>query len=289
LYFNQSLNVDLIDSILCLESGGIIGPKKNFCRDYSIMIFKGMSTVLLFNDNGTLFRKIELAGDSEHSSFFVRIPANTWYAIINKSSISSLLKETTTGPVFIQSYGEEADDMWAAQGKKKESWLKEVAMTSSKYDSYGDISSSVIKTAEGVFQSAQQIVTISMSMLQLICDAAKNSPLSRARLCCHKDTGEKLQEMFIALRSNTDIEESVHIRKDECLFLLHGDGDYKFYNEDGSIRKRVELSKSSEFLVRINRYISHKICVGSDVMLIHEATTGPFRREDTDYRLKRFE
>jgi hypothetical protein len=83
------------------------------------------------------------------------------------------------------------------------------------------------------------------------------------------------------------------VRKDESLSVIHGEGHYVFFNEDGSLRENIKLSKfnidlnssKESFFVRINRYIFHKIKVDTDYMLIHEATTGPFIKSDTDYKI----
>jgi len=148
--------------------------------------------------------------------------------------------------------------------------------------------------SDTVFRSSHHLVTVSRKQLQIIFEAANASPLRRARLCCHRGPEEKLQEMFIVLAKGVEIEESVHLRKDESLTVIEGRGTYIFPNEDGSTKDLALLANfdiddedSGNFFARINRYVPHKIVVDSEFLLIHEATSGPFLKNDTDYRLKR--
>jgi cupin fold WbuC family metalloprotein len=152
------------------------------------------------------------------------------------------------------------------------------------------------RVSDTVFRSNHQLLTVCREQLEPIIAASISSPLRRARLCCHASPEEKLQEMFISLAAGVDIEESMHIRKDESLTVISGSAEYVFPNEDGSVRDVIPLApfdraaqEDDFFFTRINRFVPHKIVVPSSYVLIHEATTGPFIKDDTAYRVRRID
>lgn len=294
--FHQNTSVDLHDIIICYDSTSYIPPNKHIGKVESLLVLSGTLDFYLFNDSGQVYDYRRLSTPSSGLPFYLRVPPNTWHGLRAVGSAPCVIKETISGPYDRSSL------LWAGFAPHEDagketgfSWYDQIEYERVSRDITPPEDEVFEKVSEAVFRSSRQLVTVSLNQLQPIVKVAHSSPLKRARLCCHYGSEEKLQEMFIALVKGVDIEESMHIRKDESLTVINGFGRYVFPNEDGSDRavyslQSVEdesLPKMGNFFTRINRYVPHKILVDSDVMLIHEATTGPFLKSDTDYRLKR--
>lgn len=292
--FHQNPDVDLHDIIICYDSTSYIPPNKHIGKAESLLVIEGEIDFFLFNDNGQAYDYRRLSACNTSYPFYLRVPPNTWHGLRAVGTKPCIIKETIAGPC------DAATLQWAsfapseADGSEAgHSWYNTIYLEclKSKISSPGDEIYEQIN--ESVFRSSRQLVTVSVNQLQPIIVAAERSPLRRARLCCHHGPEDKLQEMFIALSPGVNIEESVHLRKDESLTVISGQGRYLFPNEDGSMRREINLASFSDtstsearFFTRINRYVPHKILVEHSALLIHEATSGPFVKSDTDYRVK---
>jgi cupin fold WbuC family metalloprotein len=294
--FHQNPEVDLHDIIICYDSTSYIPPNKHVCKVESLLIIDGEIDFFLFSDNGQVYDYRRLSAIDSSKPFYVRVPPNTWHGLRVVGTKPCIIKETISGP------DDNTSLKWApfapseANGSETgHLWYDEIVSQCLK----SNISPPPDETFEQIndilFRSSRQLVTVGLEQLKPIISAAQVSPLRRARLCCHNGPQDHLQEMFIALAPGVDIEESVHLRKDESLTVLRGQGCYLFPNEDGSVRREIDLAPFSDsldsnadanFFTRINRYVPHKILVNHASLLIHEATTGPFIKSDTDYRLK---
>ncbi len=292
--FHQNQNVDLHDIIICYDSTSYIPPNKHVGKVESLIVLEGEIEFFLFNDSGQVFDYRRLSSNKSGLPFYLRVPPNTWHGLRAVGNFPCVIKETIVGP-YDRSTLKWADFAPAETTTNKEgfAWYEDIAAQCSAKGIKAPIDEIFEKVNDTVYRSSRQLVTVNSKQLAPIIEAAKQSPLKRARLCCHNGPEEKLQEMFIALALGVNIEESFHLRKDESLTVINGQGTYSFPNEDGSLRETVELSPyksdnplGSAFFTRINRYVPHKIIVNSNYLLIHEATTGPFYKTDTDYRLE---
>ncbi len=288
--FHQNQGVLLHDIIICYDSTTYIPPNKHIGKAESLLVLQGELDFYLFNENGDVTEYKRLAAISESKPFYVRVPPNTWHGLKAVGKTPCIIKETISGPY-------EANSLLWASFAPKESEGAEKGFDWYESLKIREISNGNEEVFEelnnGVFRSSRQLVTVSKKQLEPIIEVAKSLPIKRARLCCHTSANDDLQEMFIVLMQDVEISESYHIRKDESLVMLDGKGHYIFPNEDTTIREKINLSskalkeRTNEiFFARINRYVPHKVIVSSEFMLIHEATTGPFVKNDTDYRLK---
>ena len=291
--FHQNPSVNLHDIVICYDSTSYIPPNKHIGKVESLLVLCGTLDFYLFNDSGKVYDYRRLSAPGEGLPFYIRVPPNTWHGLRAVGSTPCIIKETISGPYDpstlewadfapSESHGVEAGFRWYDQIDAERVRLGIVPPKEEAFQSVNDT----------VFRSCRQLVTVSLEQLEPIKHAARSSTLKRARLCCHGGPEEKLQEMFIALAGGVDIEESMHIRKDESLTVIQGSGRYIFPNEDGTERAAHPLAAfdgniegGEKFFVRINRFVPHKILVDSDVMLIYEATSGPFSKEDTSYRI----
>lgn len=292
--FHQNPTVDLHDIIICYDHRSYIPPNKHIGKVESLLVLSGTLDFYLFNDSGHLYDYRRLSAASSGKPFYLRVPPNTWHGLRAVGNQPCVIKETISGPYDRNSL------LWADFAPKEAggsdegfAWYDKVdALRVSQGIGFSE-DETFERVSETVFRSSRQLVTVALKQLEPVIQAAHSSELKRARLCCHGGAEDKLQEMFIALAHGVNIDESMHIRKDESLTVISGKGRYVFPNEDGSERAVYPLTSygpscetGGRFYSRINRYLPHRIHIDSDSMLIHEATTGPFLKMDTDYRIQ---
>lgn len=292
-YFGQNTEAQLHDIFRMLDSKAYIPPFKLKGLSKSYLVFSGVLELFFFNDAGRAYDFRRLSASSSGLPFYLRVPQNTWHGYRCLGEEPCLLKETICGPyangrLKVSPFApNDASDFESGH-----SWYSMLKRELTTQDIHRPDDEIFEQESDNVFRSFSQIVSVNLDQLNRVKEAAFSSPLKRARLCCHSGPEEKLQEMFIALANGANIAESVHIRKDESLTLISGKGRYLFFNQDGTQRDIFSLGsitekpeKSDRFYTRINRYVPHKIEISSNMMLIHEATTGPFNPDDTDYQL----
>lgn len=296
LCFHQNPGVDLHDIIICYDKSSYIPPNKHIGKVESLLMLSGTIDFYLFNDSGMVYDRRRLSSNSKDLPFYVRVPANTWHGLRAVGDEPCIIKETISGPYDTESLAWAPFAPSESEGSSKGfTWYDNIEKECiEKNIGYPD-EETFLKVSENIFKSARQLTTLSISQIIPIIEAAFKSKINRSRLCCHISESDRLQEMFIVLTKEVNIEESIHIRKDESVTVISGKGKYLFPNEDGSIRSEITLremtpvvtndAEESYFFARINRYVPHKIEVISDYIIIHEATSGPFLRSDTDYRI----
>lgn len=130
----------------------------------------------------------------------------------------------------------------------------------------------------------ESIVHIGRSDIDFLKQKVHASARRRTRLCAHKDTADRLHEMFVVYLKDTYIRPNKHIKKDESLHILEGSADFVFFDEKGCVIEVVPLgdyASGRQFYCRIPESIYHSFVMRSDSIVIHESTPGPFDRADT--------
>lgn len=142
------------------------------------------------------------------------------------------------------------------------------------------------KVSPEVFLTTHPYPSFGWRELALLDEALTESSKGRVRICTHKTTDDRMQEMFISFTGDNYIRPSRHLGKDESLHIIHGQGQYLFFDNDGRIIDTVllgEYSSDEKFYCRINRETPHALVIYSDKMTVHETTAGPFLRSDTEF------
>ena len=294
--FHQNTEVELHDIIIEYDKSSYIPPNKHVGKAETICLLQGKLNLFIFSDNGNCIEAIRLEAGSDIFPFLIRMPPNTWHGLQVASSEPCIVKETISGPYSRLSL------MWGEFAPSEELNNKD----GSGFRFYQDLSEdwreslntpkqpNYIKLTENVLQSVDQFPVGNKAIGKKLKEIAENSELQRARLCLHPNSSDQLQEMLIYLTDDCDIDTSYHINKDESLLVLDGSGQYNFINNDNSCAYRLPLttfkkmrgqSDQSSCFARINRFLSHKIIPLNGGIFIYEATTGPFMKHDTAYRL----
>ncbi len=140
------------------------------------------------------------------------------------------------------------------------------------------------RTGQDVYVADERIVSAGRADVRLLAEEASQSERHRVRVCAHKHLQDRMQEMFIIFTKETYIRPSKHVGKEESLHVLEGSAEYVFFDPDGNVTDVVRLgdyASGRQFYCRIPDSVYHSLIVRSDVVMVHETTEGPFRREDT--------
>jgi len=139
------------------------------------------------------------------------------------------------------------------------------------------------KFNDEVFYSRDSIVKVRRDDIYQLKQFARQTPRKRSRLCTHKDIESSLHEMLILHEKDTYIRPHKHLGKSESFHVIEGKADVIIFGEDGAVLDLIEMSSYSGgevFYYRLSEPLFHTVIIRSEVVVFHETTNGPFRRED---------
>ncbi len=134
------------------------------------------------------------------------------------------------------------------------------------------------RKSPGVFTAKGPIACINKADLDIIKKDACISPLRRSRICVHSDADDPVQEMIIALCSDSYIPPHRHIGKTESFHIIEGRADIYFFEETGKISHMISLEENGTegFYYRLSAPLYHTVLSCGEMAIIHETITGPF-------------
>jgi len=138
---------------------------------------------------------------------------------------------------------------------------------------------------EGIYQSDQDIVKLSLDEINFIKEMARDNPRKRARICAHQSGDDTLHEMMIAICLDSYIHPHRHLGKSESFHIIEGKVDVVVLADNGKIMEIVELGDQStgmNFYYRLSNANYHTLLIHSDMLVVHEVTNGPFLKEQTE-------
>lgn len=136
------------------------------------------------------------------------------------------------------------------------------------------------------FFCTQEITEVRGEQLDILKQSAKQDPLRRARLCLHHDHSDKVQEMVIAFYRDSYVRPHRHLNKSESFHVIEGKLAVIFFDDNGNTTRRITMStcgNGQTFLYRVSSSLCHMVIPLSEFVVIHETTTGPFVKEETEY------
>ena len=113
---------------------------------------------------------------------------------------------------------------------------------------------------------------------------AAGNPRRRIRLCTHPDVGNELHEMIIVHARGAYVRPHLHREKSESFHLIEGSLQVVFLEPDGAVRDVLNMGpvgSGETFYHRLADPWFHTVIPTSEMVVFHETTNGPFRREDT--------
>jgi cupin fold WbuC family metalloprotein len=137
---------------------------------------------------------------------------------------------------------------------------------------------------EEVLFADAPLSTISREDIEWLKARAAKTPRRRIRICTHLNSGDLLHEMLIVHTRTTYVRPHKHVNKCESFHVITGEVDVVLFEEDGAVCQAIRMGEHASgkrFYYRLNESRYHTLLIRSDVLVFHEVTTGPFRREDT--------
>jgi cupin fold WbuC family metalloprotein len=87
----------LHEMLMAFSAATYIRPSMHIDKEESLLLLEGLGTYFFFDDAGNVTNQVALGPVSSGRSFYCRIPANTWHALVLESDVL-VAKETTSGP-----------------------------------------------------------------------------------------------------------------------------------------------------------------------------------------------
>lgn len=144
----------------------------------------------------------------------------------------------------------------------------------------------VEKISEEVFVACDSIVQFGSDEIVFVKQKAQDSPLRRARICAHKTNEDALHEMLIAICADSYIHPHKHFEKSESFHIIEGEVDVVIFDELSQITNVIQMGapeSGRQFFYRLSAPKFHTLLIRSDVLVMHEVTNGPFRKDDSVY------
>lgn len=117
---------------------------------------------------------------------------------------------------------------------------------------------------------------------------ARKSPNMRARYCLHKDHQDKIQEMIIAVCTESYICPHRQINKKKSYITFEGEMVIAFFNECGKVTEKFKMGspdKDYPFIYRFSGDRWHTVVSLSEIAIYLETIQGPFRKGDTEFAI----
>ena len=280
---HRSSDEELHEMFVIYGNETYVRPNKHFGKDESVFVVEGRCDVIFFDDDGSISRKIELGEESSGLPYYCRIPREIFHTVVIHSE-KLVLFEATSGP-FDPSDTYYAD--WSPQEGDESAitiFRNELADCEAENSSTNSSNNRYRKLNEFVYEETDNVSYISTEQHEFLKSKMQEKTLDRVRICNHLNPNERLHEMIMLFSQETFVTPSLHIDKEESLFILEGEGRYVFFDNLGNITNVVPLSADKE---KGNRYCRvpantyHMLLVDSPTILVKETTSGPFKKDAT--------
>jgi cupin fold WbuC family metalloprotein len=133
-----------------------------------------------------------------------------------------------------------------------------------------------------VFRHSDDLIVVDQDWIERVKSAARAEPLRRARLNLHHSEDAAVQEMLIAFCADSLILPHRHIGKSESLHAVEGRALIVFFDDEGAVTRKLVIGAAGTGLPALYRLAAphwHTVIPLDEMVVIHEVTTGPFRRE----------
>jgi cupin fold WbuC family metalloprotein len=277
---------ETLHEMLVVYTGAtFIRPNKHPGKDESLHILKGAADFVFFDDDGNVTEIVPLGDQESGKSFYVRVPADTYHSMVMRSD-KLVIHECINGP--FRKEGTTVFAEWGPQEDDAEGVAKFTKKMSAEVDRIlAEKPPQLLRMdrlSNEVYNSAEAVPRIGARELEFLKKALPAATRKRVRICAHKNTGEKLQEMFIAFGKDSYLRPSKHLGKDESVNVVEGRADVAIFDENGEITEVISVGDKNSglpFYFRTPHEKWHGWIVRSDVFVVHETTDGPFRLDDT--------
>ena len=136
---------------------------------------------------------------------------------------------------------------------------------------------------EEVLYTTESVTTLNKADIDYLKSRSSANKRKRIRLCAHPDVNDHLHEMLIVHQAGNYIPPHKHPGKSESFHMVEGLLKIVLFDDDGTIADIIKLDskgKDGSFYYRLSKSMYHTVIPESDIVVFHEVTNGPFRRED---------
>ncbi len=271
---HSDVNDALHSMMVAYSPGSYVRPNRHKGKDESVLVARGACIVCFFDGAGTITRAVNLHERGTPAAYYCRLPAETFHTVLVPPS-GVVLYESTPGP-FVPEDTEYA--VWAPEEGYQpdvQRWQDRAYLASAvKAENHV---SPLTTHGEAVLVASAAVVTLGDHEEHVLKEMVRNG-LSRCRICAHKSEKDRLHEMLVCFAAGTTAP-SRH-KADETLYALEGQARYVFYDDQGKETRTVHLPAGTVCRVPAGRWHS---LVAETPFLALEATSGPFRKSDTEY------
>jgi len=139
-----------------------------------------------------------------------------------------------------------------------------------------------------IIQNKKNLVFYKKDIILKIKNLAKLTKNKRARVCIHKSTNSKINEMIIALKKGSYIRPHMHPNsKPESYHVIEGKMNVYVFSKSGKKIKVVKMGNYNSklnFFYRMNKGYFHFPIAVSSWCVYHEVFSGPFvKKKDVKY------
>lgn len=254
-------------------------------KDESLHILGGAADFVFFDNDGKVTDVVQLGDAASDRPFYCRVPREVYHTVLIRSK-RLVIHEGLSGPfrrdtttVFAPWAPQEVD----LDGVRVFSERLE-AEVARKLASTKPATLRMVKQSAEVFLADEPVGKIGQREIDVLRQALPLTTRKRVRVCMHRNTDDRFQEMFITFAKGSYLAASKHFGKDESVDVVEGRADFVMFDDAGEITDVVSVGDPSTglpFYLRTPYERWHAWIVRSDVFTIHETTEGPFRREDT--------
>ena len=92
-----------------------------------------------------------------------------------------------------------------------------------------------------VYYAVGDVIKIGKEEIEWLKEKSLNNERKRCRICAHKDTDEKVHEMFIVHTKGTYVRPHKHINKSESHHIIEGSADVIIFDDAGKIKEVIEI------------------------------------------------
>lgn len=128
------------------------------------------------------------------------------------------------------------------------------------------------------------VIVIGDQDIERLVSLARRDPQHKYRFCANPDAAAPIHEMLIVHTDETVVPIHKHKGKSESFHFIKGYADVLLYSDDGQLTDTINMgpfgSMGRAVYYRLNADIYHTLRILSPVIVLHEVTNGPWKKED---------
>ena len=142
------------------------------------------------------------------------------------------------------------------------------------------------KVSPEVFYADEAVVRVDQRDITDLVAEADPMPRRRTRLCAHRSAEDRLHEMLIVHHRDAYVRAHRHLGKAESMHIIQGETDLVLFDDAGVVTEVItmgEFGSGRPFYYRMSDAIYHSLIIRSEWLVFHEVTSGPLRREESEF------